>query len=175
MGLRTLLEGWGYETIVATSTEQALERLRASERTPDFIMADYRLREGKVGTNAIAEIRRLVGTLVPAIVLTGETGLECRRDAERLGIGVILKPATARILDEVLSRVFVATTHAAEPSSRVCCHSSCRQHGPDEINGRSEAGICLVIAGRKLGKETSPSASSTKNKAGGPHRLPVSQ
>ncbi|WP_449228580.1 PAS domain-containing protein [Azospirillum argentinense] len=98
MGLRTIFQEWGYEVAVAGSAEQALERLRALDRRPDLIIADYRLRNGRIGTEAIAQIRGLVGSPVPAIILTGEIGTDCDRDAAALGLAVVRKPVTPRQL-----------------------------------------------------------------------------
>ncbi|PWC65797.1 hypothetical protein TSH58_20530 [Azospirillum sp. TSH58] len=98
MGLRTIFQEWGYEVVVAGSAEQALDRLRGLTRRPDLIIADYRLRNGRIGTEAIVQIRSLVGIPVPAIILTGEIGTDCDRDAAALGLGVVRKPITPRQL-----------------------------------------------------------------------------
>ena len=98
MGLRTIFQEWGYEVVVAGSAEQALERLRGLARRPDLIIADYRLRNGRIGTDAIVQIRGQVGSPVPAIILTGEIGTDCDRDAAALGLAVVRKPITPRQL-----------------------------------------------------------------------------
>ncbi|TWA77685.1 PAS domain S-box-containing protein [Azospirillum brasilense] len=104
MGLRSIFQDWGYDTIVASSTEEALERLRAAGRRPDVMVADYRLREHKVGTEAILKIRELAGAPVPAVLLTGDSGPDVMQEAERHGIGLMFKPVTARLLQEALTR-----------------------------------------------------------------------
>ncbi|AWJ94782.1 hybrid sensor histidine kinase/response regulator (plasmid) [Azospirillum baldaniorum] len=104
MGLRSIFQDWGYDTIVASSTEEALARLRAAGRRPDVMVADYRLREHKVGTEAILKIRELAGAPVPAVLLTGDSGPDVMQEAERHGIGVMFKPVTARLLQEALTR-----------------------------------------------------------------------
>ncbi|HYH19940.1 MAG TPA: ATP-binding protein [Azospirillum sp.] len=105
LGLRATFEEWGFETVVAGSTEQALERLERVTRVPDLIVADYRLRGGKVGTEAILKIRERLGAAVPGVILTGETGSECARDAAEHGLGVIQKPVTPRHLHAALERL----------------------------------------------------------------------
>nr|WP_247884323.1 PAS domain-containing protein [Azospirillum sp. OGB3] len=102
MGLRTIFQEWGYEVAVAGSAEQALERLRGLDRRPDLVIADYRLRNGRTGTEAIVQIRGLVGSPVPAIILTGEIGTECDRDAAALGLAVVRKPVTPRQLQRAI-------------------------------------------------------------------------
>ncbi|ALJ38701.1 hypothetical protein AEJ54_21715 [Azospirillum sp. Sp 7] len=105
MGLRTIFQEWGYEVAVAGSAAQALERLRGLDRHPDLIIADYRLRNGRIGTEAIVQIRGLVGSPVPAIILTGEIGTECDRDAAALGLAVVRKPVTPRQLQSAIQNL----------------------------------------------------------------------
>ncbi len=102
LGLRAMLQDWDYEVLIAGSTDQALERLKEVGRAPDIVVADYRLREGKVGTEAILRIREWVGAPVPGVILTGETGAECHRDALAHGLGLLHKPVTPRQLHGML-------------------------------------------------------------------------
>lgn len=109
LGLQAILKEWGYEVLIAGSEEQAIEKLRTANRTPDIVIADYRLRDGKVGTKAILEIRKLFRTHIPGIIVTGETGPECQRDAALHGIGLMHKPVTPRQLSSALERQLKAT------------------------------------------------------------------
>ncbi|MCW2236869.1 hybrid sensor histidine kinase/response regulator [Azospirillum canadense] len=102
LGLRAMLQDWDYEVLIAGSTDQALERLKEAGRSPDIVVADYRLRDGRVGTEAILRIRELVGAQVPGVILTGETGAECHRDAQAHGLGLLHKPVTPRQLHGML-------------------------------------------------------------------------
>ena len=104
LGLKAMFEEWGYQVLVAGSTDDALARLERSERRPDIVVADYRLREGRVGTEAILRIRQRYGTAIPGIILTGETGPEAQRDATAHGLRVIHKPVTPRQLGKALDR-----------------------------------------------------------------------
>ncbi|WP_451993720.1 PAS domain-containing protein [Azospirillum argentinense] len=104
LGLQAILREWGYEVLIAGSGEQAVDKLRSVSRKPDIIIADYRLREGKVGTDAILGIRNLFDAEIPAIIVTGETGPECQRDAVRHGFGLMHKPVTPRQLAGAMER-----------------------------------------------------------------------
>lgn len=104
LGLQAILKDWGYEVLIAGSAEQALEKLRAGNRTPDIVIADYRLRDGKIGTDAILAIRNLFGLPIPGIIVTGETGPECQRDAAQHGLGLMHKPVTPRQLGSAVER-----------------------------------------------------------------------
>ncbi|MCW2239232.1 ATP-binding protein [Azospirillum canadense] len=102
LGLQAIFREWRYQTLIAISAEQAIERLTAADRLPDVIIADYRLRGGERGTDAVQRIRAALGRTVPAIILTGETGLDWQREAAALGYGVAFKPIAPRQLQDVL-------------------------------------------------------------------------
>ena len=121
LGLKAMFEEWGYQVLVAGSTDDALKRLERSGRRPDIVVADYRLREGRVGTEAILCIRQRWGETVPGIILTGETGPEAQRDATAHGLRVIHKPVTPRQLGKALDRhrTDAPTLPAALPTDRV--------------------------------------------------------
>ena len=52
-------------------------------RQPDAILTDYRLRDGRTGVEAIAELRTTFGPHIPAALITGDTasttGITVRR------------------------------------------------------------------------------------------------
>ena len=109
LGLRDMFREWGYDVLIAGSTDQAVERVREAGRFPDVMLVDYRLREGRVGTEAVVRIRAMAdramaGRTIPAMILTGESGPECEEDARAHGLKVIRKPVTPRHLRRVLDR-----------------------------------------------------------------------
>lgn len=103
--LGSALAGWGYVVVMAGSEDEALSRLLATG-PPQLIVADYRLRHGRVGTDAIRHIRERCPAPVPGIVLTGETGEEFLAEAEALGATVLHKPVTSQQLAGALQRLF---------------------------------------------------------------------
>lgn len=104
LALNCIFEQWGYGVTMAGSKEEALVQLQA-ETSPDLIVADYRLREGRIGTDAIRGIRAACGTEIPSIVLTGETGRDCVNAAEAVGALVLHKPVTPHDLAFALKRL----------------------------------------------------------------------
>lgn len=104
MGLSTILGDWGYSVLAADSADQALDRLAGQERVPDIVIADYRLREGRVGTEVVRKVRERYGRPVPGVILTGETGADCLHDAAAHGVPVIHKPVTPRQLSAAVER-----------------------------------------------------------------------
>ncbi|MBB3263370.1 PAS domain S-box-containing protein [Azospirillum sp. OGB3] len=108
--LRLVLEQWGWDVLAAASGEEALRQLDGAERLPDVIIADYRLRYGRTGVDAIRDIHAFAGELIPAILLTGDTSPDRIREARRSGFTVLHKPVT---LSELSSHLEDARARAA--------------------------------------------------------------
>ncbi|AWI80650.1 hybrid sensor histidine kinase/response regulator [Parazoarcus communis] len=102
--LAEVLCGWGCHVLTAESAGDALSQLADAAFSPDAIIADYRLREGRSGTEAIAGIRRALGRDVPAAILTGDTAPERLREASASGLLLLHKPVQPSRLRAVLSR-----------------------------------------------------------------------
>ena len=94
LGLHSILEDWNYHVLSAGSTGEAVEHLASSDRPPDIIIADYRLRDYRTGTEAIRIIRDLFNTRIPSVMLTGENSPDCMRDAEAEDFSILHKPIT---------------------------------------------------------------------------------
>lgn len=101
-GLSLVLQSWGYRVLAATSEAEALEQLAAMATPPSVILADYRLREGRTGTEAVAHIRDYFSAPIPSIIITGDTAPERLREAEASGLSILHKPIQPPALREVL-------------------------------------------------------------------------
>lgn len=95
MALAATFEEWGYDVLTAETADQAVERLETSGRIPDIMVVDYRLRDGRFGTEALLRIRARVGIQVPGIILTSEISADCQKEAALHGLGLALKPITS--------------------------------------------------------------------------------
>ncbi|MFX5142069.1 hypothetical protein ABTC48_20525, partial [Acinetobacter baumannii] len=78
-------------------------------RRPDVVVADYRLRAGRNGCEAIRDVRNQLGLEIPGVILTGETGAECARDVGQYGLGIIHKPVMPGQLWAALERLLGST------------------------------------------------------------------
>ena len=70
----SLLIGWGFDVVAAACGEEAIERLSASPSRPDLIICDYRLRGDENGLGAIERLRSEYNHMIPAMLITGDTG-----------------------------------------------------------------------------------------------------
>lgn len=102
--LNVLLEAWGYRVLAAESEREAVDKLSTAGEPPQAIVADYRLREGKTGVEAIRRIRAMVGIEIPSIIITGDTSTDGLREARACGVTVLQKPVPPPHLQAVLAR-----------------------------------------------------------------------
>ena len=103
LSMRAMLEEWGYEVVAAVSADEAIASLLNLGRQPAMIVADYRLREGRTGVEAIRDIYGVCGVRVPAVVLTGDTDPARIAEVQRSGHRLIHKPISAPMLREILN------------------------------------------------------------------------
>ena len=90
MGLSCLLEGAGFSV---TCAADGAEAMRLSERSrPYLILTDYRLAGGISGIETIAMLRRRLDAVVPAIIVTGDTGAAIAEEAVKAAATLLYKP-----------------------------------------------------------------------------------
>jgi PAS domain S-box-containing protein len=103
--MKALFGRWGYQVLVAESAAAALAKLAQTERLPSAIIADYRLRDGFTGANAIGYIRKRLGREVPGLILTGDTEPARIVEASASGFELLHKPIEAHRLREAIERL----------------------------------------------------------------------
>ncbi|WP_168735185.1 PAS domain-containing hybrid sensor histidine kinase/response regulator [Pseudothauera rhizosphaerae] len=86
----------GHQVIVAPNGAGLL--LMLDGRPPDVVVADYRLREGENGLDAIELVRRHHGEHLPAVMLAGEHDPDIMRSMADRGIVVQHKPVASERL-----------------------------------------------------------------------------
>lgn len=89
---QTLLSDWGCKVIASASAEEAVAQLAQSDRTPDLVIADYRLAGGRTGIDAIHTVQEAVGAPVPAVLITGDAAADHLKRAREHGYPVLHKP-----------------------------------------------------------------------------------
>lgn len=104
VGYQMLFESWGYDVVAVASADEALARLSALARAPDLVVADYRLKHGRTGVEAIRAIQAAWGDAVPGILVTGDTGADRLREAAASGLPLLHKPVNAQQLQALIDR-----------------------------------------------------------------------
>jgi DNA-binding response OmpR family regulator len=59
---------------------------------PALVVADYRLRHGATGAEAVTSLRSRFGANLPALLITGDTAPERLVEAGRSGLHMLHKP-----------------------------------------------------------------------------------
>ena len=108
-GMQELLGSWGCLCYTADDVSSALQRvaLLPMDEQPEVILADYRLREGATGGQAISALRayltmRGLPSPLPAIIITGDTAPERIREARSTDALLLHKPLSATALQQAL-------------------------------------------------------------------------
>lgn len=102
-GMESLLRGWGCRVITAGSAAEALQQLDAASGAPDLVIADYRLRDGENGIDAIRCLQTALGSSVPAILITGDTAPSRLNEAAASGYPLLHKPVRPAKLRALIS------------------------------------------------------------------------
>ncbi|WP_116810538.1 ATP-binding response regulator [Steroidobacter cummioxidans] len=92
IGMKTLLESWGYRVLAAGSGDEMLEAIATADEAPRLIICDYRLRDNETGTAVVERLRSEFNDDIPAMLITGDTAPDRIREAEASGLLLLHKP-----------------------------------------------------------------------------------
>lgn len=104
LGMQSLLESWGCRCLTAESGTDAL-RLLDSIR-PDIIITDFRLRNEETGKQVLQALRTELGSMVPAIIMTGDTSPQRLRDAQSTSALLLHKPVSTSQLRDAMTQLW---------------------------------------------------------------------
>ena len=106
LGMQSLLESWGCKCITAMDGTEALANLDG--RTPDFILADLRLRGNDTGIEAIGMLRAKLGESLPAVLISGDTATDQLRKVSAAGLTMMHKPLKPVRLRALINHYFAS-------------------------------------------------------------------
>lgn len=92
VALEMLLNDAGLKVDHVPNATAAEDWLRHTERQPDLILSDYRLRSDISGLELIRRLRDMADKSVPAILLTGDLDDDVARAATAEGCRILHKP-----------------------------------------------------------------------------------
>jgi CheY-like chemotaxis protein len=91
-GMHELLSQWGCRSVEAASALDAINQLEAEQLLPELVLADYRLTDHALGSDAVGRLRERFGTDLPALLITGDTAPGRLLEAKQSGLHVLHKP-----------------------------------------------------------------------------------
>jgi signal transduction histidine kinase/CheY-like chemotaxis protein len=98
-----LLRSWGCRVITAESDQHALASIDGSK--PDLIISDFRLKNGRTGIGAIAQMRDAFESDIPAFLISGDILPERLQQAQENGYQLLHKPLAPMTLRAIMSRL----------------------------------------------------------------------
>ncbi len=101
----TLLREWGYDVLAAESFEDAMRQISSAQRKPDAVLADFRLREGATGLDAIRRLQHEFGSELPAAIITGDIAVEKLVEFRSSGYRHLHKPVVPARLRELVAEL----------------------------------------------------------------------
>jgi CheY-like chemotaxis protein len=104
MATMVMLESLGYAVVGGDGLEAVMGALAEAARWPDAIVADYRLRGGRNGIEAILGIRAAAGRTVPGLLVTGDTSGAWHEQAAAERLPVLQKPVSPYSLAAAVRR-----------------------------------------------------------------------
>jgi signal transduction histidine kinase len=102
-GMRGLLRSWGCRVISDDTATAVIKGLGAC--SPDLIISDYRLSDGKTGIEAIAQVRHEFGCAIPAFLISGDTHSDALHQARANGLHLLHKPVDPMTLRAMVNRM----------------------------------------------------------------------
>ena len=96
--LELLLEAEGYRTAAAANGKEAIELVAHTDAQPDVVIIDFNLPGGMNGLQVLAQLRRMSGHNLNALVLTGDISSETLSEISRQGYVHRSKPIRAEDL-----------------------------------------------------------------------------
>jgi CheY-like chemotaxis protein len=102
-GMRVLLSGWGCDVVATSDVAESERQLTMRNLAPHAIIADYHL-DGDDGISAIAQLRRVFGADIPALLVTADRTKDVQELAESNDIRILNKPLKPAALRAVLSQ-----------------------------------------------------------------------
>jgi Na+/proline symporter/signal transduction histidine kinase len=99
-GMNMLLDRWGCIVLLAESQKQA-EQMVLEYGAPGMVLVDYHLSDQMHGLDVMEHLDAILGTPLPAIVITADHSPELEEKARKKGYGLLrkpIKPAALRAL-----------------------------------------------------------------------------
>jgi len=106
-GMNLLLDGWGCDVMLAENQEQASQQVLL-HGTPDFVLVDYHLSEQTHGLQVMQHLDEVLGTRLPAIVITADRSSELEEAVRAQDYGLLRKPIRPAALRALMSNTLKA-------------------------------------------------------------------
>lgn len=115
-GTELLLEKWGAIPVAAGSSADLIALLHGqgggAPRVPDAMICDFRLKGGESGIEAAQRVREEFNREIPALLVTGDTGVDRLQQAEASQLPLLHKPVRPLLLKNSLAALLRSPANA---------------------------------------------------------------
>jgi signal transduction histidine kinase len=106
--MRGLFRSWGCRVVTGGTDKAALAGLAQHDQSPDLIISDYRLSDGRTGIEAIERLRSEFAHPIPAFLISGDIDPARLREAHEQGYYLQHKPVDPMVLRAMCNQLLKA-------------------------------------------------------------------
>lgn len=103
--MNLLLDRWGCPTVMLARTQAQAAQQVLMHGTPDFVLVDYHLDDQSHGLQVMQHLDNILGTQLPAIVITADRSSELEEAVKARGYGLLLKPIRPAALRALMTNM----------------------------------------------------------------------
>ena len=104
--IKSLLRIWECEVLSVSSEDELMKTLEQDPYpSPDLIISDYRLRDDKIGVDAVRAVRDYFKLDIPALIITGDSSHSLVAEITREHCQLLLKPVNSKTLKSEIAKV----------------------------------------------------------------------
>ena len=103
--MNLLLDRWGCPTVMLARTQAQAAQQVLMHGTPDFVLVDYHLDDQSHGLQVMQHLDNILGTQLPAIVITADRTSELEEAVKAEGYGLLLKPIRPAALRALMTNM----------------------------------------------------------------------
>ena len=103
--MNLLLDRWGCPAVMLAETQAQAAQQVLMHGTPDFVLVDYHLTDQSHGLQVMQHLDNILGTKLPAIVITADRSSELEETVKKQGYGLLRKPIRPAALRALMSNM----------------------------------------------------------------------
>jgi signal transduction histidine kinase len=108
--MNLLLDRWGCPVVMLAETQAQAAQQVLLHGTPDFVLVDYHLTDQSHGLQVMEHLDSILGTRLPAIIITADQSTELEETVKAKGYGLLRKPIRPAALRALISNMLKTKT-----------------------------------------------------------------
>lgn len=107
--MNLLLDRWGCPAVMLAETQAQAAQQVLMHGTPDFVLVDYHLNDQSNGLQVMEHLDKILGTQLPAIVITADRSNELEELVKDKNYGLLRKPIRPAALRALMNNMLKTT------------------------------------------------------------------